>query len=68
MNDGIFNSRSLHFGDGPSLQDLRSQRLRLLGYESGQTTVLATTAVDIDQLERLIGSGCPHDLAVRIVL
>lgn len=64
--EGIFNNPSQQLGD--ERQGLRSRRLRLLGYAPSQAAFLATTNVDIGQVERLIGMGCPHDLAVRIAL
>lgn len=64
--EGIFNNPSQQLGD--ERQGLRSRRLRLLGYAPSQAAFLATTKIDIDQLERLIGLRCPHDLAARITL
>ena len=68
--EGIFNNPSQQLGD--ERQGLRSRRLRLLGYAPSQAALLATTKVDIGQLERLIGLGCParscrsdHPLATR---
>lgn len=66
--EGIFNSPSHQLGDEGGAQRTRSRRLRLLGYDPSQAAALAMTNVDIDQVERLLGSGCPHDLAVRIAL
>jgi hypothetical protein len=66
--EGIFNSSSHQLGGERGVQRLRSRRLMLLGYDPNQAAALATTNVDIDQMERLIGLGCPHDLAIRIAL
>jgi hypothetical protein len=44
----------------------RTERLRALGYEFPRTVLLACSAVDIHELERLIARGCPLGTAVRI--
>ena len=49
--EGIFNNPSQQLGD--ERQGLRSRRLRLLGYAPSQAAFLATTNVDIGQVERL---------------
>jgi hypothetical protein len=45
----------------------RTQRLRALGYDLARAVVLACSAVDVHELERLIVRGCPLGTAVRIV-
>jgi hypothetical protein len=49
-----------------SLLCWRSQRLRNLGYGVCQSARLASTGIDVHELERLIAKGCPHNTAVRI--
>lgn len=44
----------------------RTERLLALGYELRQAAFLAISEVDVHELERLIGSGCPPATAVRI--
>ncbi|MGH3084410.1 MAG: hypothetical protein ACRDNP_10215 [Gaiellaceae bacterium] len=44
----------------------RTERLLALGYELRLAASLAISGVDIHELERLIGNGCPRETAVRI--
>jgi hypothetical protein len=44
----------------------RTERLVALGYELRQAAFLAISQIDVHELERLIGSGCPPATAVRI--
>ncbi|HXV57187.1 MAG TPA: hypothetical protein VD704_04900 [Gaiellaceae bacterium] len=44
----------------------RAERLLALGYPLRRALSLATSGVDIHELERLIGRGCPPETAVRI--
>ena len=44
----------------------RTERLIALGYEVREAAFLAVSRVDIHELERLIGNGCPPATAVRI--
>lgn len=44
----------------------RAERLTALGYELRAAAVLALSQIDIHELERLIGKGCPPETAVRI--
>lgn len=44
----------------------RTERLLALGYELREAAFLAISQVDIRELERLIGKGCPRETAVRI--
>ena len=44
----------------------RTERLVALGYELREAAFLAISQVDVHELERLIGSGCPPATAVRI--
>ena len=44
----------------------RTQRLVALGYELQQAAFLAISQIDVHELERLIGRGCPPKTAVRI--
>jgi hypothetical protein len=44
----------------------RTDRLVALGYELQQAAFLAISQIDVHELERLIGSGCPPATAVRI--
>ncbi len=44
----------------------RSERLVALGYERREVAFLAVSQVDIHELERLIGKGCPRETAVQI--
>jgi hypothetical protein len=44
----------------------RTERLIALGYELREAAFLAISRVDVHELERLIGKGCPPATAVRI--
>jgi hypothetical protein len=44
----------------------RTRRLVALGYDLQQAAFLAISQIDVHELERLIGSGCPPATAVRI--
>jgi hypothetical protein len=44
----------------------RSLQLRRLGYGVPESEHLASSRIDIHELERLIANGCPHNTAVRI--
>lgn len=44
----------------------RTERLLELGYELRQAAFLAISGIDVHELERLIGKGCPPETAVRI--
>jgi hypothetical protein len=44
----------------------RTERLVALGYEFREAAFLAISRIDVRELERLIGSGCPPATAVRI--
>jgi hypothetical protein len=44
----------------------RNKRLIALGYELREAACLAISDIDIHELERLIGKGCPTETAVRI--
>jgi hypothetical protein len=44
----------------------RTERLIALGYELREAACLAISDVDVHELERLIGKGCPTETAVRI--
>jgi len=49
-----------------SVMGWRTERLVELGYEPPEAASLAISEVDIHELERLIGKGCPPATAVRI--
>ncbi len=44
----------------------RTERLIALGYGLREAAYLAISDVDVHELERLIGKGCPTETAVRI--
>jgi hypothetical protein len=44
----------------------RTERLVALGYDPHDARLLAISQVDVHELERLIGKGCPPATAVRI--
>jgi hypothetical protein len=44
----------------------RTRRLLGIGYEPEEAARLASSPVDIHELEHLIGDGCPLETAVRI--
>jgi hypothetical protein len=44
----------------------RTERLIALGYVLPEAASLAISDVDVHELERLIGKGCPTETAVRI--
>jgi hypothetical protein len=48
------------------VMDWRTERLVGLGYEPPEAASLALSEVDVHELERLIGKGCPPATAVRI--
>ena len=52
--------------DDLSVVRWRTERLIALGYELREAAFLAISRVDIHELERLIGKGCPPATAVRI--
>jgi hypothetical protein len=55
-----------HLDDELSILRWRTERLVELGYELRQAAFLALSQVDVHELERLIGKGCPPETAVRI--
>jgi hypothetical protein len=57
---------SAQFDDELNVLNWRSERLRSLGYELGEAARLATSSVDLHELERLIAKGCPPETAIRI--
>ena len=52
--------------DDLSVLRWRTERLVALGYELQQAAFLAISQIDVHELERLIGIGCPPATAVRI--
>lgn len=48
------------------LTSWRTERLVALGYPLRRAFSLATSRVDIHELERLIARGCPPETATRI--
>ena len=51
----------------------RAQAFADMGFSPTQALLLATTQsagehVDLEEVKRLLDAGCPHDLALRIVL
>jgi hypothetical protein len=56
----------LRLADDLRLARWRTDRLLALGYELREAARLAVSSVDIHELERLIGMGCPPETAVRI--
>ena len=54
------------FDDDLTVLRWRTERLLALGYELREAAFLAISRVDIHELERLIGKGCPPATAVRI--
>lgn len=46
--------------------DWRMTRLRALGYGVRDAALLASSPVDVHDLEQLIARGCPPETAVRI--
>ena len=56
-----------------SSEQARAQAFVELGFDTTQALMLAATRdegehVDLDQVRRLLDAGCPHDLALRIVV
>ena len=45
----------------------RFEQFLLLGFEEEAAFDLASSAADLHQARKLIGDGCPHDMALRIV-
>ena len=56
----------LRLEDDLRLARWRTDRLLALGYELREAARLAVSSIDIHELERLIGMGCPPETAVRI--
>ena len=54
------------FDDDLAVLRWRTDRLIALGYGKREATSLAISRVDIHELERLIGKGCPPKTAARI--
>ena len=54
-------------------EQARAQAFVELGFDATQALMLAATrvegeCVDLDEVRRLLERGCPHDLALRIVV
>ena len=54
-------------------EQARAQAFLDLGFDTTQALMLAATRdegehVDLDHVRRLLEAGCPHDLALRIVV
>jgi hypothetical protein len=54
-------------------EQARAQAFVELGFDSVQALMLAATRnegehVDLEQVRRLLEAGCPHDLALRILV
>jgi hypothetical protein len=54
-------------------EQARAQAFLELGFDSTQALMLAATRdegqhVDLDEVRRLLDAGCPHELALRIVV
>jgi hypothetical protein len=56
----------LRLDDDLRLARWRTDRLLALEYEPPEAARLGVSSVDIHELERLIGLGCPPETAVRI--
>ena len=52
--------------DGLTVLRWRTERLIALGYVLSEAAYLAISDVDVHELERLIGKGCPTETAIRI--
>jgi hypothetical protein len=63
---GPLNSERQSLDDGLTALCWRTERLLALGYELREAAYLAISDVDVHELERLIGKGCPAETAVRI--
>jgi hypothetical protein len=46
----------------------RFRQIRSLGVNAVEARLLAETGADLGLLRRLVGNGCPPELAVRIAL
>ena len=55
-----------HLDEDLTVLRWRTERLIALGYELREAAFLAISQIDIHEIERLIGSGCPPATAVRI--
>ena len=62
----ILDSEWRRLDDDLTVQRWRIERLAALGYELREAAFLAISQIDVHELERLIGSGCPPAIAVRI--
>jgi hypothetical protein len=63
---GPLNRERQSLDDGLTVLCWRTERLLALGYELREAAYLAISDVDVHELERLIGKGCPAETAVRI--
>jgi hypothetical protein len=63
---GSLNGEWRRLGDDLTVLGWRTERLIALGYVLPEAASLAISDVDVHELERLIGKGCPTETAVRI--
>jgi hypothetical protein len=54
-------------------EQARAQAFVELGFDTAQAGLLAATRnagdhIELDEVRRLLENGCPHDLALRIVV
>jgi hypothetical protein len=59
-------SESRRLDDDLTVVHWRTDRLLALGYAFRDAAYLALSDVDLHEVERLIGNGCPAETAVRI--
>ena len=60
------DSESRRLDDDLTVVHWRTDRLLALGYPPCDVAYLALSDVDLHEIERLIGKGCPVETAVRI--
>jgi hypothetical protein len=60
------DSESRRLDDDLTVVLWRTDRLLALGYPLRDAAYLALSDVDLHEIERLIGKGCPVETAVRI--
>jgi hypothetical protein len=46
----------------------RRSQFIALGFNATDASMLTKAAVDLGEVRRLVGAGCPHEVARRIVL
>ncbi len=59
-------ARAMRSSHQPEVTRWRTERLLTLGLDLREAVRLALSPIDVHELERLIGKGCPPETEVRI--